>query len=157
MANFMTGYSYQLSNVYAATMFSFNGQWQNTEFGNSTSIFSNQTYMLNQSFNFEFPLSLSTTFSFTQTKILSTSSKLTEFDFSGNYSFTEKISVDFGTTFSHEENFTKRSLIYIGSNINIAEWLTLQLNGNYSKFKDLSGGGNNYNESMLKASALINW
>ncbi len=157
MVNFMTGYSYQLSSVYASTLFSFNGQWQNTKVGITSNKFSNTSYMLNQSFNFEFPLTLNSTLSLTQSKFLSTSSRITEFDLNGNYLFNDNISINLGATFSNEENFTKRSLIYIGSDIILSELLKLQLQGKISNYKDLSGGGNNYNDSMLQAIVFVTW
>ncbi len=155
IVNFMTGYSYQISGVYASTLFSFNGQWQNAKIGIIENKFSNTTYMLNQSFNFEFPLTLSSTFSLTQSKILSISSNITEFDLNGNYQFSEMISANLGATISNEENYTKRTMIYMGSNIILAEWLRFELQGNISNYEDLSGTGINYNDSMLQASVLI--
>lgn len=155
--NFMTGYSYQISSVYASTMFSFNGQWQNAKVGIIENKFSNTSYMLNQSFNFEFPLTLSSTFSLTQSKFLSISSSISEFDLNGNYQISEKISANLGGTISNEENYTKRTMIYMGSNIILAEWLRFELQGNISNYKDLSGGGADYNNSMLQASVLIKW
>jgi hypothetical protein len=113
--------------------------------------------MLNQSFNFEFPLTLSSTFNLSQSKILSISSSITDFDLNGNYQLSEKISANLGGTISNEENYTKRTMIYMGSNIILAEWLRFELQGNISNYKDLSGGGADYNNSMLQASVLINW
>lgn len=155
--NFMTGYSYQLGSIYASTLFSFNGQWQNAKVGIIENKFSNTSYMLNQNFNFEFPLTLSSTLSLTQSKILSISSSITDFDLNGNYQLSDMISVNLGGTISNEENFTNRTMIYMGSNIILAEWLRFELQGNISKYKDLSGGGNDYNDGMLQASVLINW
>lgn len=155
IVNFMTGYSYQISGIYASTLFSFNGQWQNTKTGIIENKFSNTTYLLNQSFNFEFPLTLSSTFNLTQSKILSISSKITEFDLNGNYQISEMISVNLGGTISNEENFTKKKMIYMGSNIILSEWLRFELQGNISNYEDLSGAGINYNDNMLQASVLI--
>ncbi len=153
--NFMTGYSYQLGSMYASTMFAFNGQWQNAKVGIIENKFSNTSYMLNQSFNFEFPLTLSSTFSLTQSKILSISSDITELDLNGNYQISEMISLNLGGTISNEENFTKKKVIYMGSNIILSEWLRFELQGNISNYEDLSGGGINYNDGMLQASVLI--
>ncbi len=153
----MTGYSYQLGSVYASTMFSFNGQWQNSQVGINSTKFSNKSYMLNQNLTFEFPLTLSSTLSMTQSKILSITSSITEFDLNGNYQLSEKISANLGGTISNEENYTKRTMIYMGSNIILAEWLRFELQGNISNYEDLSGGGADYNNSMLQASVLINW
>jgi len=157
IVNFMTGYSYQLSGIYATTMFAFNGQWQNAKLGLNSNKFSNTSYMLNQSFNFEFPLTLSSTFSLAQSKILSISSSITDFDLNGNYQICEKISANLGGTISKEENYTNRTMIYLGSNILISQWLRFELQVNLSKYKDLSGGGKSYNDGMLQASAVINW
>ena len=157
MFTFMTGHSYQISNVFASTTLSFTGQWQNTTIGINSNKFSNTTYMLNQSFSFEFPLTLSSTFSFTRSKILSVSSKITEFDLNGDYSFNERFSANLGTTISDEENFTKRTFIYMSLNIILSEWLRFELQGNYSNYVDLSGVGNNYNDKMLQVSALVKW
>lgn len=157
IVNFMTGYSYQLSTVYATTMFAFNGQWQNAKLGLNSNKFSNTSYLVNQNFNFEFPLTLSSTFSLSQSKILSISSTVTDFDLNGNYQITEKISANVGGTISNEENYTKRTMIYMGSNFLISQWLRFEVQINLTNYKDLSGGGNNYNDSMLQASAVINW
>ncbi len=157
IVNFMTGYSYQFSGMYASTMFAFNGQWQNAKVGIVSNKFSNTSYMLNQSFNFEFPLTLSSTFSLTQSKILSITSNITDFDLNGNYQLSEMISANLGGTISNEENFTKKIMIYMGSNIILYQWLRFELQGNISNYKDLSGGGNNYNDSMLQASVSMNW
>lgn len=155
--NFMTGYSYQLSSVFASTMFSFNGQWQNAKLGSIENKFSNVSYMVNQSFNFEFPLTLSSTFSLSQSKILSISSAITDFDLNGNYQISENISANLGGTISNEENYTNRTMVYLGSNVLLAEWIRFELQVNLSKYKDLSGGTNNYNDSMLQASLIVKW
>ncbi len=155
--NFMTGYSYQLAGMFASTLFSFNGQWQDSKVGLLSSKFSNTSYMLNQSFNFEFPLTLSSTLSLTQSKSPSFSSDIMEFDLSGNYQISKMISANLGTTFSNEENLTKRIMISMGSNITISEWLRLALQGNISNYTDLSGGSNNYTDSMMQVSLLVKW
>ena len=133
----MTGYSYQFSGVYASTMLSFNGQWQNSQVGINSTKFSNTSFMINQSLNFEFPLTLSSTLSMTQSKILSITSSITEFDLNGSYQLSEIISANLGGTISNEENYTKRTIIYMGSNIILAEWLRFELQGNISNYKDL--------------------
>ena len=157
MFSLMTGYSYQISSIYASTIISFNGQWQNAEFGNSLTSFSNATYMINQILNFEFPLTLSSTLSISQSKILSITSRLTEFDLNGDYQINENISANLGGTISNEENLTKRVMVTLSSNIIVSKLLRIQLQGNISNYKDLSGGGLNYNDSMLQVTALINW
>jgi len=157
LLSFVTGYSYRLSTVSSSTMFSFTGQWQNNKIGIISNKFSNESYMLNQSFSFEFPLTLSSTLSLTQSKILSVSSSITEFDLNGNYQLSEMISANLGGTISNEENYTKKTMIYLGSNIKLYQWLRFELQGNISNYKDLSGGGNNYNDSMLQASVSMNW
>jgi hypothetical protein len=48
-------------------------------------------------------------------------------------------------------------MIFLGSNIILAEWLRFELQGNLSNYKDLSGGINNYNDSMLQASVSVKW
>jgi len=153
----MTGYSYRFSGVYATTMFSFNGQWQKSMIGNFTNEFLNRSYMITQSLNFEFPLTLSSTLSMTQSQILSVTSNITEFNLNGNYQFSGMISANAGATISNEENATKRTMIFLGSNIILAEWLRFELQGNLSNYKDLSGGINNYNDSMLQASVSVKW
>jgi len=67
------------------------------------------------------------------------------------------ISANLGGTISNEENYTKKTMIYLGSNIKLYQWLRFELQGNISNYKDLSGGGNNYNDSMLQASVSMNW
>ena len=153
----MTGYSYRFSGVYATTMFSFNGQWQKSMIGNFTNEFLNRSYMITQSLNFEFPLTLSSTLSLSQSKILSVSSSITEFNLNGSYQLSNMISANLGGTISNEENLTKRVLITIGSNIVVSKLLRIQLQGNLSNYKDLSGGNFNYNDSMLQASVQLNW
>lgn len=155
--SFMTGYSYQFSGMYASTMFSFNTQSQNSMLGNTSTEFSNTSYMINQNLNFEFPLSLSSTFSLSQSKILTISSNLTEFDLNGSYQLSESISANLGGTISNEESLTKRVMVTLGTNIMISKLLRFQLQGNISNYKDLSGGGLNYNDSMLQASVMLNW
>lgn len=157
MFSLMTGYSYRLSSVSASTTLSFTGQWQNNKIGIISNKFSNESYMLNQSFSFEFPLTLSSTLSLVQSKILSISSSITEFDLNGNYQLSEMISANLGGTISKEENYTKKTMIYMGSNIILYQWLRFELQGNISNYKDLSGGGLNYNDSMLQASVSVNW
>ena len=155
--SFMTGYSYQFSGIYASTMLSFNGQSQNSKLGINSTKFSSTSFMLNQNLNFEFPLTLTSTLSLSQSKILSLTSSITEFDLNGSYQISEMISANLGGTISNEENLTKRILISLGSNIIISKLLRFQLQGNLSNYKDLSGGSNNYNDSMLQASVMINW
>ncbi|TSA25950.1 MAG: hypothetical protein D4R68_08055 [Ignavibacteriales bacterium] len=153
----MTGYSYRLSSVSASTTLSFTGQWQNNKIGIISNKFSNESYMLNQNFSFEFPLTVSSTLSLAQSNILSISSSITEFDLNGNYQLSEMISTNLGGTISNEENYTKKIMIYLGSNIILYQWLRFELQGNISNFKDLSGGGNNYNDAMLQATVSMNW
>lgn len=155
--NFMTGYTYQLSSISASTIFSVNGNWQNTKLGTVSNKFSNVSYLLNQSMNFEFPLSLNSTLSLVKSKILSLSSTITEFDVNGNYQFSELISANLGTTFSNEEHYTKRIMLYMGSSINLAEWLRFELQGNLANYKDLTGGGHNYNDSLFQAIVIVKW
>ena len=157
MFSLLTGYSYQFSGVYASTILSFNGQWQNAKVGTNSTKFSNTTILLSQNLNFEFPLSLSSTLSLSQFKSLSFSSRITELNLTGDYQVNENISTSLGGTISNEENLTKRVMLSIGSNIIFYQWLRLQLQGNISNYKDLSGGSNDYTDSMLLASVLLNW
>ncbi|MFA7419922.1 MAG: hypothetical protein WCZ90_09570 [Melioribacteraceae bacterium] len=157
MFSLMTGYSYQLASVYATTMFSFMGQSQNAKIGTVSSKSSNESYMVNQSFNFEFPLTVSSTFSLTNSQILALTSKITEFDLNGSYQINEMISANLGSTISNEENYTKKTMVYLGSNLKLYEWLKFDLQGNISNYKDLSGLSSNYNDSMLQATVVINW
>jgi hypothetical protein len=155
--SFMTGYSYQLASVYATTMFSFMGQSQNAKIGIVSSKSSNESYMINQSLSFEFPLTLSSTFNISQSKIMSISSNITDFDINGNYQISEMISANLGGAISKEENYTKKNMIYFGSSIILTEWLRFEVQGNITNYKDLSGGGLNYNDSMLQASVMMKW
>jgi len=152
-----TGYNYQLFGIYSSSMISFNGQSQNSQVGMNSTSFSNSSLMLNQNLNFEFPLTLSSTLSLSQSKILSVSSSITEFNLNGSYQLSSMISANLGGTISNEENLTKRVLITIGSNIVVSKLLRIQLQGNLSNYKDLSGGNFNYNDSMLQASVQLNW
>lgn len=153
----MTGYSFQLAGVYASTMLSFTGQWQNSKLGIVSSKTSNESYLVNQSVNFEFPLTLSSTLSFTQSRIKSISSTISEFDMNGNYQLSEMISANLGGTISNEENFTNKTMLYLGSNIILYQWLRVELQANLSKYKDLSGSGSDYNDSMLQATVSMTW
>jgi hypothetical protein len=92
-----------------------------------------------------------------QSKILTISSNLTEFDLNGSYQLSESISANLGGTISNEESLTKRVMVTLGTNIMISKLLRFQLQGNISNYKDLSGGGLNYNDSMLQASVMLNW
>lgn len=153
----MTGHSYQLSNMYASTVFSFNGQWQNAKVGNVSNKFSNLSYILNQNIGFEIPLALSATISLVQSKLISISSNITELDLNGSYQFNETISANLGTTFSNEEHYTKRIIVYMGSNIILADWLRFELQGSISNYKDLTGGPNSYDDGMFRASINVKW
>jgi hypothetical protein len=152
-----TGYTYQLFGMFSTSMISFNGQSQNSQVGINSTSFSNTSLMLNQNLNFEFPLTLSSTLSMSQSKILSVSSSITEFNLNGSYQLSSMISANLGGTISNEENLTKRVLISLGSNIVVSKMLRIQLQGNLSNYKDLSGGNLNYNDSMLQASVQLNW
>ncbi|MFZ5948388.1 MAG: hypothetical protein ACOYU5_10545 [Stygiobacter sp.] len=157
MFSLMTGYSYQFLGLYVSTMLSFNEQWQNSQVGINSTKFSNTSFMLNQSLNFEFPLTLSSTLSLSQSKILSISSNITEFDLNGSYQLSENISANLGGTISNEENLTKRVLVSLGSNIIVSKLLSVQLQGNISSYKDLSGTASSYNDAMFQLSALLHW
>ncbi|KUG25285.1 hypothetical protein ASZ90_004890 [hydrocarbon metagenome] len=157
MFSLTTGYSYQVSGMFASTIISFNGQWQKSKIGINATEFSNTTYMLNQNLSFEFPLTLSFTSSISKLNFLSIPSSMTEFNLNGDYQINENISANLGGTISNEENLTKRIMITVGSNINLYQWLRIQLQGNISDYKDLSGGSNNYTDSMMLVTVLFNW
>ncbi|MDP2037621.1 MAG: hypothetical protein Q8L04_09585, partial [Ignavibacteria bacterium] len=118
---------------------------------------SNKSYTLNQNLSFEFPLSLSLSLSTSQSKIYDATSNVTDFDLNGNYQLSEMISANLGGTISKEENYTKKTVIYFGSNISLSQWLRFELQGNISNYQDLSGGDNSYSDSMVQATVLINW
>jgi len=143
--------------LFASTIISFNDQWQNSRVGINLTEFSNTTYMLNQNLSFEFPLTLSFTSSISKLNSLAISSSMTEFNLNGDYQLNENVSVNLGGTISKEEYKTKRIMISFGSNINLYQWLIIQLQGNVSDYKDLSGVSNNYTDSMFLATALFKW
>ncbi|MFA7289148.1 MAG: hypothetical protein WC055_09730 [Melioribacteraceae bacterium] len=153
----MTGYVYNISNISGSTMLVFMGQYQDSKIGSVSSKISNESYVLSQSLNFEFPLTLNSSLSLIQSKILSTKSNITEFDLNGIYQFNEIISASLGGNISNEEHFTKRTMLSIGSNIILTQWIRFELQANISRYKDLSGVGNSYNDGMLQIAALINW
>ncbi|MDP3581076.1 MAG: hypothetical protein Q8S39_04015 [Ignavibacteria bacterium] len=152
-----TGYSYGFFNSTASTTLSFTGQWQSSMAGITESKTSNKSYTLNQNLSFEFPLSLSLSLSTSQSKIYDATSNVTDFDLNGNYQLSEMISANLGGTISKEENYTKKTVIYFGSNISLSQWLRFELQGNISNYQDLSGGDNSYSDSMVQATVLINW
>lgn len=157
MFSLTTGYSYQISNLFASTIFSFNGQWQKSKIGITSNDFSNQSYMINQSISFGIPLTLSSTLNISQSKIMLISSSRTDFDLNGNYQINEMISANLGGTISNEEHYTKKATIYFGSNITAANWIKFELQGNILKYKDLSGAASSYNDAMFQLSALLHW
>jgi len=157
MFSLTTGYSYQFSGLFASTIISFNDQWQNSRVGVNLTEFSNTTYMLNQNLSFEFPLTFSFTSSISKLNFLAISSSMTEFNLNGDYQLNENVSVNLGGTISKEEYKTKRIMINFGSSINLYQWLIIQLQGNVSDYKDLSGVSNNYTDSMLLATVLFKW
>jgi hypothetical protein len=143
--------------MFASTIISFSGQWHNSKIGINTTEFSNTTYMLNQNLSFEFPLTLSFISSISKLIFLTIPSSMTEFNLNGDYQISENVSANLGGTISNEENLTKRVMISIGTSINLYQWLRFQLQGNIANYTDLAGGGNNYTDSMLLATALLNW
>jgi hypothetical protein len=157
MFSLTTGYSYPFSGMFASTIISFSGQWHNSKIGINTTEFSNTTYMLNQNLSFEFPLTLSFISSISKLIFLTIPSSMTEFNLNGDYQISENVSANLGGTISNEENLTKRVMISIGTSINLYQWLRFQLQGNIANYTDLAGGGNNYTDSMLLATALLNW
>lgn len=152
-----TGYSYIFSFITASTTLSFTGEWQSSKIGITESRTSNKSYMLNQNVSFEFPLSLNLSFSTTQSRMYETTTNIIDFDLNGSYQIYKMISTSLGTNFSKEENLTKKTMIYMGSNISISPLMTFELQGNLSKYTDLSGGENSYNDAMVQMIVLFNW
>jgi hypothetical protein len=157
MFSFLTGYTYQVAGLYATTMFSYNGQWQNAKLGIVSNESSNASYLINQSINFTFPLILNSTYSLSQSQMPSLTSKIIEFDVNGNYQFNEIISTTLGTTISNEERYTKKTMLYASANLSIAQWLKFELQASLFSYTDLSGIGNSYDDNMLQVTMLMNW
>lgn len=157
MFSLTTGYSYQISDLFASTTFSFNSQLQKSKIGITSNDFSNRSYMINQSISFEIPITISSTLNISQYKIMLISSSRTDFDLNGNYQINEIISANLGGTISNEEHYTKKTTIYFGSNITAADWIKLELQGNILSYKDLSGAASSYNDAMFQLSALLHW
>ena len=113
--------------------------------------------MINQSLSFEIPLTISSTLNISKSEIMTVSSRNTDFDLNGNYQINEALSASLGSTISNEEHLTKKTMLYFGSSITAAEWIKFELQGNFSRYTDLSGLANSYNDAVFQLSAVIKW
>lgn len=128
-----TGYSYRIGTLLGTTNLTYGLQTSNTE--RALSDFRSNTYSLNQSVGFEFPLLLAAGVGLTEQKYSTLNNSITFVDASASYTFADSWTATAGATLMSEES-GERTGYYVGTSMPLWELGTLDVRAERNAFNN---------------------
>ncbi len=123
----------------------------------SASGYTSHGLTLNETFSFEFPLSLSAGFSAQFFDYVNDYSRVLSFDGNINYTFEEIITNTLGIGKSVDKDKNGKLYLYLGTVLNIIKGVTLDIRAEKNLYNDWLKNVNNYDEFILKGTLTTNF
>ena len=150
----MTGYTFRTdAGLISSTNLSYVAQSGKTT--TTGGDYTNSNVMLNQSFAFDFPLSVSFVGGLTSTRIDTNTTHLLNLDFSGTYTALEVWQNTFGVSITRDA--VKRTCLYFNSSVSLGQIAALTLAFEKTAFDDPADAANNYNETVFRFMISRSW
>lgn len=146
-----TGYNFRLGTVMVSSnlFYMFN---EATSLDTLSSYTSN-SFTLAETFVFQFPLIVTTTFGMSFSDYAADYSKITSFDGSISYTFFEHWTNTIGSAYSVESKKNDKLNFYFMTGYTISENFTLELRTEINNYKDKISRRNNYDEFVMRSTA----
>lgn len=152
-------YSYPISDLQSSTSFSFS--LYDTKTFKGISDMNSKTFSITEAVSFEFPLSISGSFTLITSKMLSAESNITTIDLNASYLSFYVWQNTFGLSFAKEKNMNRKIGFYLSSSVVLWDILNLDVGIEQASYKDLTGltesSLNDYNDLIIKSTFQIAW
>jgi hypothetical protein len=150
-----TGYGYNISNISSYTMISFSKQESRSK--SELNRYSVNNFVLSNTLSFQFPLTLSASFGFAQSKLFQEYNKITYLDFSASYGLFDIWQNALGINQAYERNKNNKLGLYLNSELTIPVIGMLNVRLEKNIYKDKVQGYNNYDEFIFRATITSSW
>ena len=150
-----TGYNHRFSDINSSTNFYFSLQNSKTQSGLSN--YSTQSFSLNETVSFRFPLTVSSSISLSKTDSSGEISQILSSNFNGSYRAFRKWQNTFGLRLSNQGGQDKKTGFYLISSFPVWKMGDMNLRAEQNFFRDSEEPTKDYDEFILRVTISRRW